>query len=129
MGKGNESYWPPLARTNISTDDEVKSFPSSAKLRRKKQPSRSATRPHIHRLTHVFAISFACLCLLCWFAPQVMARYFWKNLSPWLEEDVRKTLDRPDVEIFRSEPYVGFHIRRGDKVSEGEAAKVETRVR
>ncbi|CAM9470553.1 unnamed protein product, partial [Hapterophycus canaliculatus] len=56
----------------------------------------------------------------------VMARHFWKNLSPHLEEDVRKTLDRPEVDIFLKQPYVGFHIRRGDKVAEGEAAKVET---
>ena len=58
-----------------------------------------------------------------------MARYLWQHLTPWLEEDVRAALSRPDVQALRQQPYVGFHIRRGDKVSEGEAPKVETQVR
>lgn len=62
-------------------------------------------------------------------AMQVMARYLWQHLTPWLEEDVRAALNRPDVQALRQKPYVGFHIRRGDKVSEGEARKVETQVR
>lgn len=60
---------------------------------------------------------------------QVMARYFWNNLTPWLEEDIEKALDRPQVDVFRREPYVGLHIRRGDKVAEGEAKKVDTKVK
>lgn len=42
---------------------------------------------------------------------------------------MRVALDRPDVEALRQQPYVGFHIRRGDKVAEGEAKKVETKVK
>lgn len=60
---------------------------------------------------------------------QVMARYLWEHLTPWLEEDVRVALERPDVQALRQKPYVGFHIRRGDKVSTGEADKMETKVR
>lgn len=58
-----------------------------------------------------------------------MARYFWSNLTPWLEEDIENALDLREVDVFRQNPYVGFHIRRGDKVAEGEAEKVETKVR
>lgn len=58
-----------------------------------------------------------------------MVRYFWNNLTPWLEEDIENALDRPEVDVFREKPYVGFHVRRGDKVAEGEAEKVETKVR
>ncbi|CAB1121484.1 GT23 [Ectocarpus sp. CCAP 1310/34] len=63
------------------------------------------------------------------FAPdtQVMARLLWKNLTPWLQEDVRKALERPDLDVFRRKPFVGLHVRRGDKVGEGEAQKVETK--
>eukprot|EP00903_Cladosiphon_okamuranus_P021622 g19881.t1 len=57
----------------------------------------------------------------------VMARYLWGHLTPWLVEDVRAALERSDVQALRLEPYVGFHIRRGDKVAEGEADKVETK--
>lgn len=60
---------------------------------------------------------------------QVMARHIWKHLTPWLEESVRAALDRPDVQALREQPYVGFHIRRGDKVAEDEAKQVETKVR
>lgn len=60
---------------------------------------------------------------------QVMMRYLWSHLTPWLEKDVDIALERPDVEALRQDPYVGFHIRRGDKVVEnGEANKVETKV-
>ncbi|CAN0067173.1 unnamed protein product [Pylaiella littoralis] len=60
-------------------------------------------------------------------ASAVMVRYFWNNLTPWLEEDIENALDRPEVDVFREKPYVGFHVRRGDKVAEGEAEKVETK--
>lgn len=57
-----------------------------------------------------------------------MSRLLWKNLTPWLQEDVRKALERPDLDVFRRKPFVGLHVRRGDKVAEGEAQKVETKV-
>lgn len=57
----------------------------------------------------------------------MMARFLWKHLTPWLEEDVRVALERPDVQALRQKPYIGFHIRRGDKVAEGEAKKVATK--
>lgn len=58
-----------------------------------------------------------------------MARYMWTNIEPTLQEHVRKEVDSPELEVFRQSPYVGLHIRRGDKIAEGEMEMVETKVR
>lgn len=58
-----------------------------------------------------------------------MARYMWKNIEPALQEHVRKEVERPELDVFRQSGYVGLHIRRGDKIAEGEMEMVETHVR
>ena len=58
-----------------------------------------------------------------------MARYMWKNIEPALQRRVREAVERPELDVFRQEKYVGLHIRRGDKITEGEMEKVETQVR
>ena len=53
----------------------------------------------------------------------------WKNIEPALQEHVRKEVERPKLDVFRQSGYVGLHIRRGDKIAEGEMEMVETHVR
>lgn len=57
-----------------------------------------------------------------------MSRIMWKNITPWLAEDIRKETELPELDVFRNEPFVGLHIRRGDKISEGEMEKIDAKV-
>ncbi|CAM9400430.1 unnamed protein product, partial [Hapterophycus canaliculatus] len=52
----------------------------------------------------------------------VMASYLWKNITPWLQADVNDVIRAPPTGVFRESPFLGLHIRRGDKVTSGEAA-------
>ncbi|CAM9656415.1 unnamed protein product [Scytosiphon promiscuus] len=112
---GREKEWLEFMRSKKVPEDDFKKAPS---LHWQMVRSRATWAAQEEALAEHGVDTFGALA--------VMARYFWNNLSPWLEEDVRKALDRPEVDIFRKQPYVGLHIRRGDKVAEGEAAKVET---
>ncbi|CAM9692366.1 unnamed protein product [Scytosiphon promiscuus] len=52
----------------------------------------------------------------------VMAEYLWSNVTPWLQDDVDAVVNAPPTDAFRESPFLGLHIRRGDKVTSGEAA-------
>lgn len=53
-------------------------------------------------------------------ALSVLADYVWSHMTPWLRKDAE--LVSGDNELFDGgSPYLGLHIRRGDKVSTGEA--------
>lgn len=58
---------------------------------------------------------------------QATADHLWSNISPWLREDV-EFITSVD-EVFNTAPYVGLHIRRGDKISSHEAKFVGAEVR
>ena len=53
-------------------------------------------------------------------ALSVMAKYLWSHMTPWLRRDVDLVKNK-----FQKSPYLGMHIRRGDKIVR-EAKKVET---
>lgn len=59
---------------------------------------------------------------------QVVARYLWGNIEPALARRVRQEVRRPALDVFRESPYIGLHIRRGDKIAEGEMEFIETKV-
>ena len=50
----------------------------------------------------------------------VMIKYLWSHMTPWLRRDVDLLKNK-----FKKSPYLGMHIRRGDKLVI-EAKKVET---
>lgn len=53
-------------------------------------------------------------------ALSVMADYVWSHMTPWLRKDAE--LVSGNNELFNGDSqYLGLHIRRGDKVSTGEA--------
>lgn len=47
-------------------------------------------------------------------ALSVMAKYLWSNITPWMIKDMNYIKEINSV--FEKEPFVAFHIRRGDKV-------------
>lgn len=55
---------------------------------------------------------------------QVMAERLWDYMTPWLKSEVdaviRKATNSTEKET-RFSPFVGIHIRRGDKIAKGEA--------
>jgi len=53
-------------------------------------------------------------------ALSVIYTYIWSYMTPWLKRDINLI----ESNIF-NEPYIGLHIRRGDKVIYGEAKAVE----
>lgn len=57
-----------------------------------------------------------------------MAQYLWGRLAPWIEEDIESIVRANSTAALSKEPYIGLHIRRGDKVSKGEAKYIDTEV-
>ncbi|CAN0312629.1 unnamed protein product [Ectocarpus sp. 12 AP-2014] len=51
-----------------------------------------------------------------------MAKYLWSNVTPWLQADVDFVTRASPSDVFQESPFLGLHIRRGDKVSQGEAS-------
>lgn len=58
-----------------------------------------------------------------------MAKYLWSNVTPWLKADVDFVTRAPPSDVFQDSPFLGLHIRRGDKVSQGEAHMYLCKVR
>ncbi|CAM9552176.1 unnamed protein product [Ectocarpus sp. 4 AP-2014] len=113
---GTEKEWKNfMKRKGVSKEDLVE----APKVHWQRIRTRQAWRAQEEALKEYGVDTFGAL--------SVMARLLWKNLTPWLQEDVRKALERPDLDVFRRKPFVGLHVRRGDKVAEGEAQKVETK--
>lgn len=52
---------------------------------------------------------------------QVVAKYLWSHVTPWLQADVDFIAAAPPSDVFESSPFLGLHVRRGDKISMGEA--------
>lgn len=50
-----------------------------------------------------------------------MAEYLWSHLTPWVKDDMRKVTDADAVAALHNVPFVGIHIRRGDKITQHEA--------
>lgn len=46
---------------------------------------------------------------------QVMAKFLWSFITPWLRKDVH--IVTQVRETFGRSPFIGVHIRRGDKIS------------
>ncbi|CAM9512138.1 unnamed protein product [Ectocarpus fasciculatus] len=113
---GTEKEWKNfMTRKGVSKEDIVE----APKVHWQRIRSRQAWKAQEEVLAEHGVDTFGAL--------SVMVRLLWKNLTPWLQEDVRKALERPDLDVFRRKPFVALHVRRGDKVSEGEATKVETK--
>lgn len=56
---------------------------------------------------------------------QVMAKYLWSFMTPWLQNDVRFVTHKEKA-FDGSAPFLGIHVRRGDKLeSEANAVAVE----
>lgn len=49
-------------------------------------------------------------------------------MTPWLQNNIHHATQNDDLQGFNDSPYVGIHVRRGDKVKEGEADLIETEV-
>ncbi|CAM9616590.1 unnamed protein product, partial [Choristocarpus tenellus] len=54
-----------------------------------------------------------------------LVSHIWNNIQPWVHEDIRSVLERMPLSV-REGPFIGMHIRRGDKIRE--APPVETKV-
>lgn len=51
---------------------------------------------------------------------QVLAKYLWSNLTPWLQADANFIAHAPVSAGFDQLPFLAIHVRRGDKVAEGQ---------
>ncbi|CAM9749320.1 unnamed protein product [Ascophyllum nodosum] len=51
-----------------------------------------------------------------------MASYLWSYMTPWLKRDIDIVVRAPKEDVFREHPFLGVHIRRGDKVANKEAS-------
>ena len=58
---------------------------------------------------------------------QVMAKYLWSHMTPWLRRDVEFVTHVE--ETFQRSPFLALHIRRGDKITQGEAKAIDVEVR
>lgn len=56
----------------------------------------------------------------------VVSKYLWRHMTPWLQNNIHHATQNDDLQGFNDSPYVGIHVRRGDKVKEGEADLIET---
>lgn len=45
-----------------------------------------------------------------------MAGYLRRYVTPWLKRDVNDILGSPQFQEFQKWPFLGLHVRRGDKV-------------
>ncbi|CAM9799642.1 unnamed protein product, partial [Laminaria digitata] len=54
----------------------------------------------------------------------VMAKYLWSFMTPWLRNDVH-FVTHAEKAFNGSAPFLGIHIRRGDKIKEAKAVAVE----
>ncbi|CAM9749390.1 unnamed protein product, partial [Ascophyllum nodosum] len=52
----------------------------------------------------------------------VMASNLWSFMTPWLKRDIDIVIRAPEKYVFKKYPYLGVHIRRGDKISKKEAS-------
>ena len=43
-------------------------------------------------------------------------------MTPWLKRDIDIVIRAPEKYVFKKYPYLGVHIRRGDKISKKEAS-------
>ena len=43
-------------------------------------------------------------------------------MTPWLKRDIDIVVRAPKEDVFREHPFLGVHIRRGDKVANKEAS-------
>lgn len=53
---------------------------------------------------------------------QAMAQYLWAYMTPWLKRAVKIVTSSAKAQVFEELPYLGVHIRRGDKITSKEAA-------
>ncbi|CBJ33653.1 Alpha-(1,6)-fucosyltransferase, family GT23 [Ectocarpus siliculosus] len=53
-----------------------------------------------------------------------MAKYLWSNVTPWLQADVDFVTRASPSDVFQESPFLGLHIRRGDKVTHGRRASM-----
>ena len=58
---------------------------------------------------------------------QVVAKYLWSHMTPWLRKDVDFVTHIEDT--FQQSPFVALHIRRGDKITQHEAQEIDVEVR
>ena len=54
-----------------------------------------------------------------------MLDYLHSHWQPWLKRDIQSILDEPATAAVREVPYIGMHVRRGDKLREAEAHDVK----
>lgn len=59
---------------------------------------------------------------------QVMADYLWSQLTPWIKDDIKNVTCADAVAAVNNVPFVGIHVRRGDKVKRHEAEYYEAEV-
>lgn len=60
---------------------------------------------------------------------QILLRYLHSHRQFWVKRDTRAILDEPEVAGVRDFPYLGIHVRRGDKlIDEAEAQDVQVKL-
>lgn len=57
---------------------------------------------------------------------QVLAKYLWNHMTPWLRSDVNFVTHAEKA--FEGSPFLGLHVRRGDKIVH-EATAIDVKVR
>lgn len=104
MFGSSENWTDHLVSENVSEEVILKS--ESIKINAIKR-SHALIQENLGDIDHITALS-------------VLADYVWSHMTPWLKNDAK--LVAGDNELFNGgSPYLGLHIRRGDKVSTGEA--------
>ncbi|CAM9316215.1 unnamed protein product [Laminaria digitata] len=56
----------------------------------------------------------------------VMATYLWSYVAPWLRKDLDFVASHVE-ETFQGSPFVGIHVRRGDKITTGEGKSYDVK--
>ena len=74
-------------------------------------------------------VHYTCRPSRCTFGPvmfQVMAKYLWSYMTPWVRNDVNFVIHTQKV--VEGLPFLGMHVRRGDKLAdEAKATGVKVR--
>ena len=81
---------------------------------------------NVYHRGSVHDICRASPCTFCPVMLQVMAKYLWSYMTPWVRNDVNLVIHAEKV--VEGSPFLGMHVRRGDKLAH-EAKAVDVKVR
>lgn len=54
----------------------------------------------------------------------VLTKNIWDHLAPWTRRDVDSVTNSDSFKVFQESPFLGLHVRRGDKLSTHEATLI-----